>query len=298
MGLDVKKLRIPPDAYYPGLITELFITPLLRSFLTPEVRAATEAVMAYLEGDEEPIRALVDKWLVKERPAKGKAKPPRRSNAFHKTKLERDYLVHGEQLPIPLVVGFLKVWEERLGQRARAGRIEELSKELERSIKKSPNRDYMQALRGYEEPEKRMLSRVLPGAVVDVGEDKPLEKLRPETQKLIKSDSRLLYQTRAPQELKDGTEQGRIVPLDAPGKEHEDELDLEDFARIEKERRRDNLGELLSPTELELVHFWRGGYAREEGESTTPQQRAMAEFGMARATVDAHVRNIKRKLGA
>ena len=125
MGFDVKKLRIPPDAYYyPGSFSDLFILPLLRSFLTPEVRAATEAVKAYVEGDEEPMWALADeqtglRLLVTKPDERIKLKAPL------KTMLRTVYLVKGEELVIPHVVRFLAKQADRIEEHARVRRNED-----------------------------------------------------------------------------------------------------------------------------------------------------------------------------
>ena len=123
MGLDVKKLPIPPDAYHPGFFVELFITPMLRSFLTPEVRAATEALMAYLEGDEEPMWALADEQtglrLVTKPDERIKLKAPL------KTMLRTVYLVKGDELVIPHVVRFLAKQADRIEEHARVRRNED-----------------------------------------------------------------------------------------------------------------------------------------------------------------------------
>lgn len=287
MGLDVKQLQIPPDdAYRPGAFTDAFIRPLVRSFVTLEIRAATEAVMAYLEGDEEPLRALVDEWLVEEWPAKGPTKR-RRSNAFYTTELKADYLVHGEQLPIPLVVRFLKAWEERLEERTRTRHNEKQVERLYARYNKNPGWELMRSLRDYPEPPHKRLRTDLPGAVMRAeAEGYYGDALRRRVAAIIKDDNRPLRETRKVGKDRHGDPQYKIVSSEAPA----DTLDgLDDYAGVEDALLVDDIiGRAgLSPRELEVVAMcWRG---------LKPEEIA-AELGTKRSTVDNQLRNIERKV--
>jgi DNA-binding CsgD family transcriptional regulator len=147
----------------------------------------------------------------------------------------------------------------------------------------------MQALAEYKDSPKQMLKRVLPSVVFSVGEDVPLEELRRQTQKLIKDDNRLLWQTRKLEKNRQGIEERKIISLDSLGKEFEDELDLAFFLRMQDEQRQHNLMRRadLSSREWQIVELQRELYSRAE---------MAARLGITESAVYAHVSNAGKKI--
>lgn len=279
----VQTLRLSLDHYRREVAHS--VAEFAREFIgrvPSEITEGATALAAYHEGDESPLWKWVEDFI------------DRSPDSFMRVKVGSDVRTLGDDLTVAYAFSLLKAHKLRLEEKTRASHGERVSKQLYESMRKSQKRDYMQALQGYQRPPKEMLKSILPGAVVSLDENLPLDDLRPEVQKIIRDDNRLLAHTRKPEKDRYGAKRAKIDSVDAlaeAGKEFEDLRDLAAFALVEEERRvLTRLGEVgLTPREWELAQLQLAGFHPEE---------IADKLNISRSTVDVHIHNIYKKLSA
>jgi hypothetical protein len=138
-----------------------------------EVKEGAAAVAAYREGDEGPLWDWVEELI------------DRKPDPFMRVKVGSDVTKLGDDLTVQHTFALLKAHKRRVDESTRARQGERVSKQLYERMDKSPRRDYMKALEGYETPPNETLKKVLPGAVFSLDENMPLYDLRPKVQKMI-----------------------------------------------------------------------------------------------------------------
>jgi hypothetical protein len=151
----------PPVKAFIAESTQAFIETLFDTILTPEIRAAAEAVVAHAEGDELPMRELVEERvgsmsLVEKRAEK-------KADSLFKRQL-KDYLTDGKSLPVPVLLWLLEHHRERLERKGDSARLQEQVRELRSGIKRFPSVELALnglALEGQNEDE--VLEEMIPG---------------------------------------------------------------------------------------------------------------------------------------
>jgi DNA-binding CsgD family transcriptional regulator len=247
-----------------------------------EISEGAAAVAAYREGNEDPLWRWAEDLI------------DRKPDPFMRVKLGSDVTKLGDGLTVQYTFALIKAHRLRLEESTRTRQGARVSTQVFESMSKSSKRDYMQALRSYEQPPNETLREMILGAVFSLDANMPLDDLRPKVQKIIRDDNRLLAQTRKPDEDTDGAKRAKIGSVDKlaeAGKEFEDLRDLAAFAQMEEERRAlTRLGEIgLTPREWELAQLQLAGFHPEE---------IADKLNISRSTVDVHIHNIYKKLSA
>ena len=161
----------PPVKAFIAESTQALIETLFEGILTPEVRTAAEAVVAHAEGNESPMRELVEERVGSMRLVEKRAE--KKADSLFKKRL-KDCLAEGKSLPVPRLLRLLKHHRERLEEKGGSAHVQEQVRELRSGIKKFPSIDLALkhlALKGQNEDE--VLEEMIPGVAYVEQEDLP-----------------------------------------------------------------------------------------------------------------------------